>query len=251
MSTRVRKLSKPPIVEAVLDIDCELSANMEISALEAPAKEIYSSEYPIFRVRHLLEHQVRDIRGGPLEASFQKNVHSFMFLRKDERQLVQVRPQGFSFNRLAPYEDLGDYLAEIERTWLQFVVFAKPKSVTSIRLRYINKIQIPLQDGRVELEEYLKLGPRLPDEERLTFGSFLNQYVAVEKTTGHEVKAILTSQQAEGDCLPIIFDITVASSESVVPTEWREIRRVVDSLRNLKNSVFFNTLEDKCLKLFQ
>jgi uncharacterized protein (TIGR04255 family) len=251
MPTGIRKLANPPIVEAVFDIDCEFRDSADISALEDLAKQTYASDYPVFRVRHLLEHQVRDIEGGPLEASFQKNIHSFMFLREDEKELVQVRPQGFSFNRLAPYEDLNGHLAQIETAWRQFMVIAKPNIVTSIRLRYINRIRIPLQDGRVDLEAYLKLGPRLPDEERLAFSGFLNQYVAVEKATGHEVKTVLTSQQAEGNSLPIIFDITVASGESVVPDEWGEIRRIVDSLRDLKNSVFFDSLEDRCLALFQ
>jgi len=250
MSTNYPNLANPPIVEAVIDIDCELPSTVNLESLEAPAKECFGGEYPKPKTRHRFEHEF-SLDGEPTQKSISKNIHSFMFLREDEKQLVQVRPQGFSFNRLEPYEGLSSYLAEIERTWFQFVAIANPKSVTSIRLRYINKIQIQFQDGRVELEEYLKLGPRLPDEERLTFGSFLNQYVAVEKTTGHEVKAILTSQKAEGDCLPIIFDITVASSESVAPNEWHEIRRVVDSLRDLKNSVFFNSLEDKCLELFQ
>jgi uncharacterized protein (TIGR04255 family) len=174
-----------------------------------------------------------------------------MFLRGNEEQLVQIRVQGFSFNRLTPYSTLDDYLPEIERTWKLFVEFARPAQVTCIRLRYINRIRLPLGQGALDLEEYLKLGPRLPDEDRLVLRGFLNQYQAVDKQSGHEVKAILTAQKEEHGELPIIFDITAASGGPVDPTNWSTILESVQSLRRLKNEIFYKTLEAKCLQLFQ
>jgi len=111
--------------------------------------------------------------------------------------LTKVRMQGFSFNRLAPYTSLDDYLPEIERTWGLFASIASPVQIRVVRLRYINRILLPLTNGRVELEDYLKVGPRLPDEDRLRFAGFLNQYAAVEIDTGHQVNIVLTSQPPE------------------------------------------------------
>ncbi|MCL4219296.1 MAG: hypothetical protein KJ052_20125 [Candidatus Hydrogenedentes bacterium] len=84
------------------------------------------------------------------------------------------------------------------------------------------------------------------------FKSFLNQYVAEERETGNEVKTILTSQMPEGGSLPIIFDITAARGSALIPGDWNGILEVIQSLRDLKNEVFFKTLkEDKCLPLLQ
>lgn len=110
---------------------------------------------------------------------------AYQFVQSDGKQLVQVRAQGFSFNRLAPYTGFDDMLAEVERTWHLYVKIASPVQIRVIRLRYINRILLPLVEGRVELDEYLKVGPKLPDEDRLAFSGFLNQHLAIEKGTGH------------------------------------------------------------------
>ena len=122
---------------------------------------------------------------------------------------MQVRAQGYSFNRLAPYTSMDDYLPEIERTWNLFLKLMSPVQLRVVRLRYINRILLPLTNGQVELEQYLKMNLR-PADDKLTMTGFLNQYAAVEKETGHEVNVVVTSQPPENDRLPIIFDNCVA-----------------------------------------
>ena len=178
-------------------------------------------------------------------------VQAFQFLQDDEKQLVQVRAQGFSFNRLAPYRNLDDYLPEIERTWRLYVGLVSPVEVRSIRLRYINRILMPMTTGTVDLDEFLKIGPRLPDEDRLLLSGFLNQQAAIEKDTGHQVNLVLTAQPPESEKLPIIIDITAAGTTTAEPADWANILPLIGSLRSLKNRIFLNILTPKCIELFQ
>jgi uncharacterized protein (TIGR04255 family) len=178
-------------------------------------------------------------------------VQAFQFLHDDEKQLVQVRAQGFSFNRLAPYTSLDDYLPEIERTWGLYVKLISPVQIRVIRLRYINRILVPMAANSVDLDEFLKIGPRLPDENRLVLSGFLNQQAAVEKDTGHQLNLVLTAQPPVNEKLPIILDITAASPVAADPADWSNILRLIGSLRSLKNRVFANTLTTKCIELFQ
>jgi hypothetical protein len=85
---------------------------------------------------------------------------------------------------------------------------------------------------RVNLDEYFKLGPRLPDENRLQFAGFLDQHSAVEMDTGHQVNIVLASQPPESETLSIIFDICVASAGAVEPKDWIWIPAQIQSLRN-------------------
>ena len=55
-----------------------------------------------------------------ITACAKRAIQSLQFLHEDEKQLVQVMAQGFSFNRLAPYTSLDDYLPVIQRTWELF-----------------------------------------------------------------------------------------------------------------------------------
>ena len=245
------QFSNPPIVEAIVDIDCDMPPAMDLAALEGRGKELFSARYPRFRAQLIQEHQFKqEISAGP-EMSVRQGIHALQFLHNDEKQLVQVRALGFSFNRLQPYSSLDDYLPEIERVFGLFVSLAAPVQIRAIRLHFINRILLPLSNKRVELDEYIKLGPRLPVEERLTFSGFLNQHAVVEAVTGNQANIVLTTQSPAADQLPLIFDIEVTSAGNADPGDWPWIETRIQSLRSLKNHIFVNTLTDKCLKLFQ
>jgi len=251
MSEPELKLAKAPIVEALIDIDCDMPPGLDLAALEGPARQTFRSQYPKFRNQFLEHHRIESRIDEPAKHSARRAIQALQFLHDDEKQLVQLRAQGFSFNRLAPYTSLDDYLPEIRRTWELFIELTSPLQVRVVRLRYINRILLPFIGMRVRLLEYLNLGPRLPDEERLQFAGFLDQHSAVEMDTGHQVNIVLASQPPENEKLPIIFDICVASAGAVEPKDWIWIPTQVQSLRGLKNRIFRHTLSEKCLNLFQ
>jgi len=249
------KLPHPPIVEAVLDIDCELPQTKKLLALEEPAKAFFGDKYPKFEARLIQQHNIESKPDGPPAISVHQGLRAYRFFHEDGKQLIQVRIDGFSFNRLVPYTSLDDYLPEIERTWHLYLRLAAPIQIRIIRLRYINRILLPLKRDKVDLDEYFQVGPRLPDEKRLTFLRFLNQHDAVDVETGHLVTTVLTSEIASeygpADSLPVIFDNCVASAESHGPDDWPWIENKILSLRALKNHVFKNSVTEKCLTLFR
>lgn len=251
MDSREFRLENAPIIEAVLDIDCDLPPSLDILTLEAAARDRFLGDYPICETRYLFQHEFETKPSGASRTSTHQAVQGFMFRQEDGKQIVQVRAEGFSFNRLAPYSTFSNYLPAIAYAWKAFAEIASPVTVRTIRLRYINRILLPLNNHEVELEDYLSLAPKLPDPESMTFVGFLNQSIAVEKRTGNEVNTTLTTQPVEDGRLPILFDIIVASNQSVAPTDWPEIESCIIALRNLKNRVFKDTLTDKCLTLFQ
>jgi uncharacterized protein (TIGR04255 family) len=251
MNEQNNVLRNPPIVEAVLDIDCDMPPNFSVEARISDAQRIFGEQYPKMRKRYIHQHEIKQEMGGLTDVVCKNAEMQAVLLRQqDEKQLVQLRNRGFSFNRLAPYTGLDDYLPEIERTWNLFIAEFKPIQVRKVTLRYINKILLPLNaDGGLNLDEYLKVGPRLPDDERLAFSDFLNQHHVVEKDTGNQAKIILASQPPENGCLPIIFDIE-ATNPLVFEPEWGQIRSLINSFRDLKNHIFQHTLTDKCIDLF-
>lgn len=245
------KLASPPIVEAVVDIDCDMPPAMDLAALEGRGKDLFCDSYPKFRTQLIQEHQFKQEIGTAAEMSVRQSLHALQFLHDDEKQLVQVRALGFSFNRLTPYSGLDDYLPEIERAWGLFAALAAPIQIRAVRLRYINRILLPSINRRIELEHYLTLGPRLPDEERLAFAGFLNQHAVIEVGTGNQANIVLTTQPQVAEQLPLIFDIEATSTGTAEPGDWTWIESKIRSLRSLKNYIFRSTLTDKCLKLFQ
>jgi uncharacterized protein (TIGR04255 family) len=244
-------LPNPPIVEAVIDIDCDMRPGLKLAELETTVRERLEVDYPKFRTQFLQQHKIEASVNEPPKMSVRHNVQALQCLKEDEKQLVQVRAQGYSFNRLAPYSSLDEYLPEIEQTWRQFVEITAPIQIRAVRLRYINRILVPFKEGKVNLDDYLRTGPRLSDEDSMTLVSFLTQHTAVEKATGHQINTVLTSQGPLDQKLAIIFDNCVAGSGTVAPDNWAWILDKIRALRALKNRVFKDTLTKACLNLFQ
>ena len=142
-------------------------------------------------------------------------------------------------------------MADIEEAWQTFLKVASPVQVAAIRLRYINRILIPLVGGEAHLEEYLKTAPQIPKGAGLKLVGFLNQHLAVETDTGNQVNIVLAAQAPESGVLPLIFDNTAASLAQGDPQDWPWIREKILSLRIVKNRVFRETLTEPCLNLFQ
>jgi len=243
-------LKNAPIIETIFDIDCELAPGFELPSLEKEIRTAVGDHYPKMRHTVLQEHQFLQNGEAAPELAIRQGLQAIQFLTDDEKQIVQFRTGGFSFNRLAPYYGLDDYLPEIERTWGLYQNLAKPVMIRKIGLRTINRILLPLSDGKVRLEDYLHTCPRLPDEERLFFTGFLNHHAAEEQATGNRVNIVLTTQETESTALPLILDIDAFRPCRFDPPPWGAIIEILTSLRDLKNRVFRHTLTSKCLNLF-
>jgi uncharacterized protein (TIGR04255 family) len=251
MTAVTLNLRNPPIVEAVLDIDCDLEPKFSLLDIEASSRDALRQSYPKLRKQLLQELKLEATSGGITDKSTNSTLQALQFLQDDELQIVQIRRGGYSFNRLAPYASLDDYLPEIRRSWELYRGIAKPVQVRAVQLRYINRIQLPMSDGAVNLDDYFKSGPKLPENSGLAFSGFLNQSLAVETNTGFQVNTVLTAEAARDDKLPVIFDISAKADRPFIPDDWPTLERTLQGLRGLKNRVFQNTLTDKCLSLFQ
>ncbi|MEA2337201.1 MAG: hypothetical protein QOE82_1208 [Thermoanaerobaculia bacterium] len=256
MSSGSPVLARSPIIEAVVDIDCDLPADLEFADLEAQATERFSDHYPGFRrifrpTRHPLVWQA-----SPPQLDVRAATDAFQLF--SDAQLVQVRRGGFSFNRFRPYENLDAYLPEIKRTWKIFMDLVSPVAVRRIGLRYINRIFLPPGEDIVDLSEYLNLGSKLPEDVSLSFTSVLNEYSAVEDLTGNDVKVriVIDEQEKrpwlrENPPLPVILDIAGSHRGSLDPQVWENIESAIHALRRMDDAIFQSTLTERCLDLFR
>ena len=250
MSEERFHLENAPIIEAIVDIDCELPPDFELEANMSAIHAELEDAYPKVRRHMVQEHLLSTQEDTSPEWSVSPELAALRFQSADEKQLVQFRTGGFSFNRLAPYEGLDSYLCEIRRTWGIFLDLVKPVQIRKISLRTINQVRLPRERGSLPLEDYLKTGPRLPDECGLHFTGFLSQHRALEPNNQNYVDIVLATQKSDEKSLPLILDINAFHPCQESPPPWETISEWIASLRELKNSVFRNTLTEKCLKLF-
>jgi uncharacterized protein (TIGR04255 family) len=90
------------------------------------------------------------------------------FMREDERALIQVGPDLLAVNHLKPYSDWATFKPMIERALGVYEQIAKPKAISRIGLRYINRLEIPEQQD-IEIEHFLLAAPTVPGDIPQTF----------------------------------------------------------------------------------
>jgi uncharacterized protein (TIGR04255 family) len=244
-------LADAPIIEAVVDIDCDLPPALDLQDLRAAAGDALRDRYPKFRQQTIQHVQTGEVEGGLPGLRINQGLGAMQFLKDDGRQLVQFRPNGFSFNRLAPYTSLDDYLPDIEATWGTFRDLAKPIMIRKIGIRMINRIRMPMEDGKLNFGDFLLVPPKLPETGvNLDFLGFLDQHMAIDADTGNRANIVKTTEVPQDGTLPLILDIDVFHPCQTEPGEWTEIRSRIDSIRDLKNRIFRSTLTPRCLNLF-
>lgn len=247
------QLPFPPIVEAIVDIDCELPPAVKLSDLESVAHATLGDRYPRLEKRMLQQFQIRKLGEEPPEHSIKEGLDAFLLRSEDGKQLTQFRRLGYSFNRLAPYEGMDSYLPEIKRTWENYCGIAKPLLIRKIGLRTINRIRLPLNPtGDLDLGKYLNTSPQIPkvDGRNFTFTGFLNQHQIADPETGQQANIVLATKEAQDGKLTIILDIDAFDPRPRESLEWAEIGTVLGLLRSLKNDLFRNIVKKPCLKLF-
>jgi uncharacterized protein (TIGR04255 family) len=249
-------LDNPPIVEAIVDIDCELPPNFALAALEGRAAESLKGTYPKLQKKMMHQFQIRKDGDGPPEHTFKNEaLEALLFRSEDEKQLTQFRRTGYSFNRLAPYpeEGMDAFFPEIQRTWEDYCQIAEPIRIRKIGLRMINRIGLPLGvGGSLELDEYLEAGPQMPklEDRKLSFSGFLNKYQVGDQDSTLRASVVLASQGAADGKLTVLLDIDAFDPQPTESFDWPYVSAVLTSLRGLKNDLFRKTPTSSCLKLF-
>lgn len=244
--------NNPPIVEALIDIRVELPSevNLETIALfhdkikaEFPDKQNRMSWKSDVQVRPGTVPEVSTPSGGP---------DGFLFHPADKSKIVQARLDGFTFNKLRPYQKWELFRDEARKYWGYYLEAAKPKQITRLAVRYINRIELPFPFS--QLKEYLltipEVAPGLPQET----SQFFMQMVIPRNAIG--AQAIITETieipvvKNNIEVLPFIFDIDVIKNIVLSPTE-PELWTIFEGLRKFKNEIFLKSLTEKTKGLFQ
>lgn len=240
---RFPHLSRAPIVEAILEIRTRAESSWE----EGPLREALSrrlSDYPRVLNRRRMqqemrinpskaEHVVSDIGWTGLE-----------FQTSNGKQVARFDQNAFSFSRLRPYQRWEKFEGEALRLWGLHLSIAHPVEVQRTGLRFINRIQLPT--GRIDVEDYLVGGPHQPKGLPMHSNGFLHQDMLGVPGTEFKCQVIRTVQASESSDLGpmLILDIDVFTVASTVPSE-EVLRKRLENMRYLKNTIFFGTITPK------
>lgn len=243
MSNR-RHYAKPPITEAVLDIRVELPGDVTLSTLAEihPERE---EDYPHRRPQSVLTSEISV--GTEVETSASQTEVGFIFESSSRRQFFQVRLNGFTFNRLAPYDRWESFRDEARQLWDIYRSLARPVSITRIALRYINRLELP--GPVVDFTQYLRTYPEVSSDLPQGLTSYFMQLHIPQQDIG----AMLVLNQAflperHTQVIPVILDNDLFVEVKLAPDD-PQLWDLFEQLRIRKNEVFEACITDDTRRL--
>ena len=246
--TNVRKLARPPLTEAVIDVRVRPRDGFDPHLFEAAAQGL-SGRFPRSEPRTAGKMTFTLGPGGARKPDIEDlGMQGVFFHSADETLIAQFRVDGFSLNRLAPYSSWEELWPLALELWEAYRTISLPASVTRLALRYINKISLP---GPLHsYAEYLRVVPVLPPELPQHVTAFMARTTIADQDShcAAHITHVFPLSGPKGEPT-MVLDIDAFTEFSLGPTDLLLAPRF-EELRVLKNRIFFSYLTEKALEGF-
>ncbi|MBI2895166.1 MAG: TIGR04255 family protein [Deltaproteobacteria bacterium] len=244
----IRHLGNAPITEAVIDF--RVRAQKEIRADGfAGLKDRLRGDYPVVEEQMWREAAVQFGPGRAVLSRTQDfGLRGLFFRSGDKLNVAQFRVDGFTFNRLAPYSTWEAIRPEVMRLWDLYVDAAAPEYIARLALRYINRLKLPI--GIDGLGTYLTTPPRVPPGYPTQLRGFLSRLVVGRPPSSIAANIIHAIESPQADGTTVIIDIDVYQEQDIESRDAR-IPEDLEALRTVKNEIFFATLTENAVRLYE
>lgn len=239
----------PPITEALLDIRCKLPPEVSLDNL-ATLHEAIRDRYPNKRTRMSWQARVEIRPPGEAQvvAPSSGKPDGYHFLSADGKRIVQARLDGFTFNRLKPYDRWETFRDEAKANWRVYTKVARPETVSRIALRYINRIEVPLPIK--DFKEYILTTPEIAPSLPQGLANFLMRLEVPDPKSGSTGIITETMEPPNENSLPLILDIDVIREAQFDPKS-EDLWVAFEQVRDFTNEIFFRSITDKAKELFR
>lgn len=245
----VKHLSKAPIREALIDVRVKFPATFQPEQLLS-LRDKLGDEFPKIEVRQLIEHQFGFKKDGePLPSNTEKKgIQSLVFRSKDGLDVVQCRVDGYTFSRLKPYANWEYLLEQAKKCWKIYSATLKPELITRIAVRYINRLASP---SPLEFSKYftapLPIPPRLDNS---IISGFLTRVQLRIPETGVITNVIQAFEPNIENGEWVVIDIDVFKQQEYGFGD-QQIWSDFEILRKIKNAIFFDSITEDAVRLFE
>lgn len=210
--------------------------------------ESLKGEYPHLGERRQEVHSLQVTGRIARQERQDLGVEAFILKSESQLNLAQFRVDGFTFNRLRPYESWAVLFPEAMRLWTLYVQYAAPVATTRIAVRYINHLELP--DSVTSLEEVLRIAPRVPETVTSYLTTFLTRMTIHDPRLQTAANVGLAFETSDGRPATVLFDID-AYHQTDLPPDSTVIPEKFEDLRQYKNDIFFGGLTDMMIEIYR
>lgn len=242
-------LDNAPITEALIDL--RVVTPMDgLETLET-FHDVVRARFP--ERRKLMAMNVQLPTDGAASVPPTSEVVGYQLWSADKRRVAQARKDGFSYSQLKPYDRWEHLVSEARAAWEDFRLSTGTANVSRVAVRTINRIELPIRAVfEHQFEGFFRTFPRISPSLSQTVGGLFMRLVLPQDAERCLVvlTEVLETPIAKADVLPFILDVDVFSEEGL-PAEGDGIWTRLETLRKVKNDVFFSCLTDRALELFK
>lgn len=233
-------LSSAPIREALVDFRVRLPADFSQEALRVLANSLHS-EFPKVGPIHQFHGQIEFGDEGPVAIQKGSQLLGYRLESPTGLDVAQIRIDGFTFSRLAPYESWDRMVEDAWVVWERYVEGLRPLGIERIATRFINRIVLPPSG---QLGEVFRV-PLGVSDGRMEAFLFRYQLAPMDG-----VSAIVSLATEEGPDASVILDIDCFVRKSFA-TDAEVLRLQLPKIRDAKNRVFFRSLTSEAIGRFK
>jgi uncharacterized protein (TIGR04255 family) len=245
MSPRQRRhYEKAPIVEAVIDIQVEVSDPSKTDSVARLADRLKNEFGTRIPVRQLHMGFKVDPEGGS-EFSKSEGILGWRLDNQKKDRVLQLKSIGFTYSHLAPYSDWTTFSTEAEALWNDYVYETGATRVRRTAVRVINRL--PKIPEGASINEYLQILPLIPESLPRRIDSMFLQVRMPFPSAHPNANASIGLYSAEEDPNVPILDIDLFVQQ---PTPvGKEVFGIVNLLGDAKDEIFEACITDKIREL--
>jgi uncharacterized protein (TIGR04255 family) len=251
-NTTVSHYDHAPITEALIDIQFKGPAVSpdELAALQEQEAASFPEKKPTFIASLKFDQQAGEM---PAFSEHSASQMGWAFLAGDKLRVWQVRPGGFTFSRLAPYQSWEPFRDEARRLWEISQAVLKPETFTRVALRYVNRLELPLPFS--DFKEYLLTVPEVAP----TLPQALSNFFMQLQIPQVDIQAMLILNQQllpqvfqgpQPTIAPVLLDIDLFK-EIDLPQNEEGVWNLLEQLHSKKNETFEGCITDKTRALIR
>lgn len=247
-----RVYSRPPIVEAVCEFRFTGGPGWDWT-IPGLFFERVKADFPQKRQQNIVELSMSATE-QKVTPKVKGGVAKMQFLSAKGDQLITVGPDMLSAHWAKTatgeqyYPGWDVFRPHIESAYKNYLSIAEPEGVVRIGLRYINRINVDIES--INLDQYLRTPPQLPDELPQDIGTFVSR-TAVSYDEETTLALIMASpQDAEPGTASVVLDLDFVYAKPDDTLEPSQAMAKVDDLRVLERDAFEALITDDSRRLF-
>lgn len=244
-----RVLNNPPIVEAIFDIKVSPPVDLRLDAVVAKFEPF---GFEPARAEEISELEFT-VRAGPRTTSHEIGnaaAVGYRLFSNDRKDVLQIRRDGFTYTRLAPYVGWEKFFADASSCWKTYRENTTPQAISRIALRYINRIDLVRPAGSKRLGQIFEAPLRLPQGYPRFVSQWMTRMMVHEPDQNLQGFVTIISEPPKAQKSQLILDLDVFS-KAPLPVDYDALLSKFLLLRDMKNRLFFATFKEAGLDLFQ